>query len=197
MRGYFVTPEQMEEIITKAQNKMKTQVSNEFILEAHKEACITWKARIEKECPELFKNTLEVGKWYKEKEKSNLLVCFTDIEKGYGYGVNRINEWNDNFCRDDKKSFELATEQEVKEALINEAKKMGFIKGAKFLSVLTAVKSECGINYNYYYDENELYSNGMCLFKDGKWAEIVKEPTEIELIKAEIEKLNERLNKLL
>jgi hypothetical protein len=174
---------------------MKTEISNEFILEAHKEACSTWKARIEKECPELFKNTLEVSKWYKYNDSDIHLVCFTNVEKSEGYGFCKsgwvdLDIWND-------RNLRLATEQEVKEALINEAKKRGFVEGTKFLSLLSAVKSICGINYNCYYNENELYSNGMCLFKDGKWAEIVKEPTEIELIKAEIEKLNERLNKLL
>jgi hypothetical protein len=182
----------------KKQNKMKTQVSNEFILEAHKEACSTWKARIEKECPELFKKTLEFNRWIKDDCFPNWLAFYDG--KGNVYGIQVNGEWftyqTDNHPSNDRKN-RYATQQEVKEALINEAKKRGFVKGVKFLSLLTAVKSECGINYNYYYDENELYSNGMCLFKDGKWAEIVKEPTEIELIKAEMEKLNKRLNKLL
>jgi len=172
---------------------MKTEISNEFILEAHKEACSTWKVRIEKECPELFKKTLEVGKWYKDLYLGHL--AFREKDNGnYGF---LYGDWNTVIECKTPKQWTLATEQEVKEALINEAKKRRFVKGTKFLSLLTAVKSECGINYNYYYDENELYSNGMCLFKDGKWAEIVKEPAEIELIKADIEKLNERLNKLL
>lgn len=30
------------------------EIRNEFILEAHKAACDTWKAKIEEQCPELF-----------------------------------------------------------------------------------------------------------------------------------------------
>jgi len=42
---------------------MKTEISNELILQAHKEACDKLKALIEKECPELFKPKFKVGDW--------------------------------------------------------------------------------------------------------------------------------------
>jgi len=174
---------------------MKTEISNEFILEAHKEACSTWKARIEKECPELFKKTLEVGKWYKDLYLGHL--GFREKDNGnYGF---LYGEWNTEIECKTPKQWTLATEQEVKEALINEAKKRGFVGEHKIKWFFDSVNycltypSLCVFNCH----NNTLMLGGGIVFKDGVWAEIVKEPTEIELIKAEIEKLNERLNKLL
>ena len=190
---------------------MKTEISNEFILEAHKEACSTWKARIEKECPELFKKTLEVGKWYKGNVDFDSLIYITKLtNKGY---YNEINYYGFTFGEYNKRcinnlgheqSLVLATYQEVEEALINEAKKRGYDKGVSIKECLQGgdynAKLKNGFTFSFDYGLwSYSYTNGqnVCIFKDGKWAEIIQQPTEIELIKAEIERLNERLNKLL
>ena len=189
---------------------MKTEISNEFILEAHKEACSTWKARIEKECPELFKNILQEGKWYKRTD-NKAIFCITGFyEKNFGaYGFNFKGEWAVNKYDFGTIDFDLgttvlATEQEVKEALINEAKKRGYDKGVSIKECLQGgdynAKLKNGFTFSFDYGLwSYSYTNGqnVCIFKDGKWAEIIQQPTEIELIKAEIERLNERLNKLL
>ncbi len=199
---------------------MKTEISNEFILEAHKKACVDWKARIEKECPELFKKTLEVGRWYKIIDKSGqftkneyALVFFDNNSKHYGFGY--INTFITNVMNlrlvlaRNTDEVVLATDQEVKEALINEAKKRGIRFGVKVFRSQEMLNDydapnnskevllKKGRDFDFEADNNALFLDGRVIFINGKWAEIIKQPTEIELIKSEIEKLNERLNKLL
>lgn len=166
---------------------MKTEVRNEFILEAHKSACSEWKSKIEKECPELFKTKLEVGKWYKWIDGENVLLWnITEIKNKTIYSYGFYNEdWIDNKITYSKKYYQEAcenlkpaTEEEVKEALIKEAKKRGLKDGV-------ILKKEC-INQNahsvgkpikgFYFDfnSNTIDSENSCgwIFKDGKWATI-------------------------
>lgn len=184
---------------------MKTEVRNEFILEAHKSACSEWKLKIEKECPELFKSKLEVGKWYKSRGGS-LAFC-VKIDNKYpflvdgeflGYGFDYNKKWQD---IDDSNfgSFKwtLATEEEVKEALIKEAKKRGFKKyviidkllGCNVGSLNIENKKQLETN-NFTINANLqfLYCNNLVIFRKGKWAEIISNPIE--------EKINDLQNQI-
>ena len=133
---------------------MKTEVRNEFILEAHKSACSEWKLKIEKECPELFKNKLEVGKWY-NYYKGALLVWNNG---GYSYGfINGKYREDWSFCSQDA---EPATEEEVKEALIKEAKKRGFKSGLKIKPLWDTPHSFwnlSGNNFEFNFKDNSLF----------------------------------------
>ncbi len=142
--------------------------------------------------PEAFESELEVGRWYKEKRKSKLIICFTDVENGYGYGLNRIDEWVTDFRRNDKEVFELATPKEVETALINEAKKRGFVNGviveksginSDFNMTFYPIKEN---NLKYFHLLNILDSREGHIFDNGKWATIIPQPLTLEVTLDEI-----------
>jgi hypothetical protein len=161
----------------------------QFIIKAHKEACSTWKENIEKEFPKLFKtDKLETGKWYKtpggtiffsEEIIHNIKV--SDITRLYGYGVDDEGDWRDSFWGD--YNWELATDKEVEEALIKQAKKRGF-KNGNYQCLSSPNWTITEVKDNYIFENNSLwmgvkgYSN--CVFTNGKWAEIIKIITKEE-----------------
>ena len=110
--------------------------------------------------PEAFKVELEVGKWYKSN-LGNLVFnngkFGSDETYGFGYGD---KSYLDKMSFNIKITWQPATNQEVSDALINEAKKRGYEKRG---------------NYKYY-DTNCLYLAFYCIFDNGIWAEII-EPT--------------------
>ena len=175
---------------------MKTEVRNEFILEAHKSACNEWKLKIEKECPELFESK---SGWYKDKNKENKeWLAYKDFETNKTYGINANGNWFEQKIALNVDHNEYpATEEEVKEALIKEAKKRGFKEGVRIKSAFKKeVYSEFEINNKICYDSinNGLYSNFLWIFKDGKWATIIN-PIEEKIKKYErkIEELKKQL----
>lgn len=182
---------------------MKTEVRNEFILEAHKSACNEWKLKIEKECPELFENKLEVGKWYKDTY-NRLFFITTIIDKencdGYGFGYGGAFF----VIKDMRFSWKIngkeieATEEEVKEALIKEAKKRGIDKQGNTLFCLQQQRNIFNnINEDavFYYSFNMMYYNGICVYKNGEFSKVFSNPIEEKIKKYErkIEKLKKQL----
>jgi hypothetical protein len=158
----------------------------EFIKQGHKAACSEWKEKIEKEFPNLFKkDALVVGKWYKENF-SQRMVCINkprDFVNGYGFGCEGwVSYVGTNYG--DFSGWTLATDKEVEEALIKEAKKRGFKEGVRYIGAFDGLKNKvCG--FCYFFSQNQLCSNGGTIFITGKWAEILetitKEQAEKEL----------------
>jgi len=124
--------------------------------------------------PNAFKEELESGKWYKYTDSKIHLVYFTDLVNMYGYGFD-CNGWQKH-TKWLKNTLVLAAETEVSEAFINEAKKRGFVKGAKFISAryLHRKVSNNGLLF-FNEDNNTLTLDGNYIFYNGIWAEIVKE----------------------
>ena len=138
--------------------------------------------------PEVFEKELEVGKWYISEY---YLVYYLG-----NYKCNCIElsngEWIENVYHSlsgHLKSYRLATEEEVKEALINESIKRGYKKGVKcafgtdkYVRFLETNKFNFDLKYNMLSikDKN---GNADIIFKNGKWAEIIKEyiPTQEEI----------------
>ena len=154
----------------------------EFIKKAHSAACSDWKTNIEKEFPKLFKeDALVVGKWYKSEgclfnyqKQSNVYGFFTD-----GSWMNGDWIWYGANAR-------LATDKEVEEELIKEAKRRGFKEGVKFKSVSSGNNIERVYGgFRYFSNQNQFCSGGGSVFIGGKWATIVetitKEQAEKEL----------------
>ena len=154
------------------------------------------KRNLKKWFPEAFENKLEVGKWYKSKYNKTKILFFTKKEtcsSDTGYGFNYLGiykEKNFNLLGRATYEFELATEEEVVKALINEAIKRGF-KNVEELS-LKIVSGEmfkkgsfvtANNKFTYISVENRLYLDGVEIFYNGKWAEIIKEekPTQEEI----------------
>lgn len=145
---------------------------------------------------ELKENGIELNKWYKSINNSKFLVFLTQYEginfcKGYGF--NGHGDWD---FYDGEKSFGitdcvLATEEEVKEALTKEAKRRGFVKGAKFIGLCGAesyskkpikkigfMKPEkLRITDNCY----GLFSGDSYLYRKGEWAKVIQESEEKEI----------------
>lgn len=179
---------------------MKTEVRKEFILEAYKSACSEWKSKIEKECPELFKNK---SGWY----KSNLCCgsLFFLIEhnngsaKGYGFEVNIWREHFNEYYWSTINELQPATEEEVKEALIKEAKKRGFKEGVKYTSVGFYSKgSEHQLKFKLtYYIEDDMLTDGAggSIYYKGKWAEIISNPIEEKIndLQKQLDELKKQL----
>lgn len=120
----------------------------------------------------------ELNKWYKD-EYNKWLFCFQGDGRAYGF-VKDV--YANDYHMNSTLGFRPATEQEVFEALKNEAVKRGFVKGCTHSitngkNILVSVKSE-----RYGFDEfyNKLVFNNWSIFENGKWAEIIKTYTKSE-----------------
>ena len=128
--------------------------------------------------PEAFKNELKFGKWYISER---YLVYYLGNYKCNCIGL-RDGKWIENVYHSlssHLKNYRLATEEEVREALIKEAKKRGYKKGVK--CKFGAVEHIRTLKTNEFkFVKNELVildskGFGDVIFKNGKWAEIVIE----------------------
>lgn len=134
---------------------------------------------------------LAVGKWYKDtEEENNLLIYITDIKDNeiVGYGFNVLGKWvvpNTGFYSGNMESayrfLVEATDQEVEAALVKEAIRRGFTDGVTInISNLSNHFPEENIKIkgsSFMYKDLMLgfgYNNYV-IFKDGKWAEVIKE----------------------
>jgi len=137
---------------------------------------------------------LEVGKWY--SHLYGLVFCSNPTEMAnYGFWD---GEWCDDLIMDGggvyTNSWTPATEKQVEEALIKEAKKRGFKRGAKFKGI-----NRYGVSSDVIWTETEdfelftdqegtiLCGGGNC-FANGKWAEIIEETKELT-----VEQISEKL----
>jgi len=100
------------------------------------------------------------------------------------YGISASGDWfksKSNSYYSECESNRVATEQEVKTALINEAKKRGFVKSASFNSLDGNTCNLLGTDFIL--NRNTLYaSDGVndVLFDNGKWATIIETITKEE-----------------
>ena len=159
MKKYELTQEQINQLAEKKHDK---ELLQEFL-------------------PEAFENELEFGKWYISER---YLVYYLG-----NYKCNCIElsdgEWYDNVDHSlsgHLKSYRLATEEEVREAIINEAIKRGFKNvGELSLKLVSGAMFKKGSFENannkfiYFSVENRLNLDGVEIFYNGKWAEIIKE----------------------
>jgi predicted DNA binding protein len=151
-----------------------------LIKRLHADSHPSYKGELEKEFPKLFKeDALVVGKWYKSEIA---IFKVTSLAPLKSYGV-YSGKWGNEFYTDITTKLRLATDKEVGQALIKEAKKKGFVKGV-------LISNE---NMGYHYKGMGYSYKGMCssnkitfkhgvlsidnifIMKDGKWATIIKE----------------------
>lgn len=144
--------------------------------------------------PEAFETKLEVGKYYIYKIHNDLIniaeINEKDEIKYYGFDYDKtentsefIDERNSPLFYGHGKEFKnwrLATEEEVSEALINEAKKRYSNKKVRCLDTNNIIEIDFN-EFTYYEDVNGLYAfdndleTEIEIFKDGIWAEIIEE----------------------
>lgn len=154
------------------------------------DVCDKWKNKILEVYPKAKENVLEVGKWYKCIEQGTLWYIKEVLENGLGSGYGFLfGEWDSNcdtiLINKDNFKWKKATEEEVKQALINEAEKRGFKKGSycafgelgtyKRHLVTSSVKMHKDYTGYYLVVLNDEDKGNDIIFRDGKWVEIVKE----------------------
>jgi len=188
----------------------KIEVSKTFLLEGYEAACDQWKKRIKKEAPELFEDDvkLEVGKWYKVKDLQSGCSGFNGLglateknpdsgllSRDKGFNLIQTNGviWKVNG------DFTEAEPSEVKSELVKEAKKRGYKVGVKIKPLgnypITTIDR---LDFSYWCTDGEITLHVVApedeweescsnppIFKNGKWAEIIKEE-KVELTLQEI-----------
>jgi hypothetical protein len=176
----------------------------EFIKKAHSAACSEWKENIEKEFPKLFKgDALEVGKWYKlTKDYIHLkkgsvfpFIKYQDsLEECAIVGHSIFDNSKTDFFAPFSNTLTPATEKEVEEALIKEAKKRGFKDGVKYKNRLDSfgfINDSCwefNGKSNYLGQRGNKVNRLHFIFDEGKWAEIIKETITKEQAEKELGK---------
>jgi len=161
-------------------------MTHEEILEQTKAELDRLVSEAKRKLDKLATPKLEVGKWYKDTEEgSRLLVYPTDIRSneivGYGFGV--FGDWkapNTKFYSGNMENayrfLVEATRQEVEDALALEAKRRGIVEGVSVID-LDDRKGFLlkGGTYLLSFASNKLFAHGATVFKDGIWAEVIKE----------------------
>jgi hypothetical protein len=170
------------------------QSRKDFIIEAHDYASNDWRNRVEKEFPKLFKkDDLEVGDYWYKNDGNLVLIC--DLGDNVKYLPIYESIENNRFGYSGVVCFERkATEIEVDQALIKEAKKKDY-KNVK-INNLESIGNMLSFHHSicssdcYYYNatENALWFMGKLIFWNGKWAEIVKETITKEQAEKELGK---------
>lgn len=181
-------------------NETNMKLSEKLLKEIYNAVDAELKTKIEIEVPEI-KPKLEVGKWYKSVGG---LYCVTDIENDLvsAYGFENGN-WRESgtfkmcFAVNDI----LATPEEVETALIAEAKRRGFKEGAKCVSLLRPYGYETLFKYfDFEFDLNRLWIDSddykCCVFSNGKWATIISEPTQKEILQKQVDELKRQIDAL-
>ena len=179
---------------------MKYEITKEQILETIRTGTDVTERYFKEIIPEAFKKELEIGKWYITDGNKcgqygkTLIANFSGKEEASNYGITFLGTWGKDltlYHNDLGRSTRLATDEEVSASLINEAKKRGYKKG-NFKCIFNR-EDEFNLDYKkwFYCDiEKSLFTmpygeGGSCLFKDGKWAEILpQEKTVVSMAKA-------------
>ena len=173
----------------KGMNECFTEIKETF--EITKETII--KYQMKDEFPEVFDVKLKVGKWY--KTKSNCLFNLNKItDKFYlGYGFTKSMTYYSEFREYIRTELKKATEQEVFEALKNEAVKRVFKEGVCVQDVYNGKTEKCTTSIssnNFDYEKIGAGinsgkmalrdSDGSIIFFNGTWAKIIPTKTKEE-----------------
>lgn len=161
----------------------KTEVSNELILQAHKEASRQVAEQLEKECPELFKTEIELNTWwfnYKNEYSGVRHQVFrvVKIEGDLVFGEDFVDSPSSSSKCLFLQKNRLATKEEIESHLIKEAEKRGFKDLVKVNCLYIGTGSLSGkIVYGHNGDgSDDLWYGTNCIYSNGKWATILSEP---------------------
>ena len=126
----------------------------------------------------LIEEEFEVGKWYRD-ECGERIYCIKSIEsnKKYYFGILR-NEWKEDFANNSFWNHYMvpATNKEVEEALIKEAKRR--IGSGTFICIHAADNAKLSEIKSFDFDGRCLryngdFGGGCCFSVEHKWADIV------------------------
>ncbi len=146
----------------------------------HGTMCNDWKKIILDNYPEFKKSKYKPNHWYVNDSDEKWIMSVN--EKGDSYGLDSSGIWHNGHIEGHSLFLDdgdrLATEEEVKEALIKEAKKRGFKEGTEIIDCDGDIGFFTG-SFNYERDvHSSIYGlwmdNELHLFnKEGKWAEAI------------------------
>lgn len=128
------------------------------------------------------KEKLEKGKWYKHEDRTFFIK---DIDKLSFFTYGLFHDWEDHWevmtGSEIEKNLKPATDKEVEEMLIKEAKKRGFKEGVEFN---TPDSTKCSPSHGLYgpiqWSGSKLEDDiSACIFLDGKWATILEDKLEL------------------
>lgn len=169
---------------------MEFTITKEQILELSNINAVV-KERLNESFPEAFKTELKAGKWYKYTNGN--IIYWSKIGHdgtlyGYGFMSGQFKVYEDEnsaycLCNSVAAKYLIeATDKEVEEALIAEAKKRGYKEGVR-------VKNHQGENTLHELDiefmnrrPNGIFNKqdaGVWIFMDGIWAEILPEEKKV------------------
>ena len=188
---------------------MEFKITKERILETAKLDKVS-KDILQGLFPEAFKSELKVGKWYRDNNYPKHFAYITEIsnDRYYYYGFNIAGTWqNKDYYYLNDRSLNLIEEttEELKQALIKEAKKRGFKNTSRLK--MTGINSKFSFNdsfstigelnkSSFYIEDNILDSkegHGY-IFENGIWAEIIEEKPKRKLTVSQIcEELGEEI----
>ena len=137
---------------------------------------------------------LEKNKWYKCKEHGNLVYYCSDESLNYGFCFGMSNpEWSNALCLNLDYTWLPASEEEVKDALMEEAKRRGYKNGVRYMcyDMVQEIENMDGMNYYAYGILTDGY--GGHIYDNGEWSEICKPNEKILERIANIEKELEQL----
>jgi hypothetical protein len=140
--------------------------------------------------PNAFKKVLEYGRWIKDDANPKWMTYFKNQNERHG--IDSLGYWYEMrgyLNPNNDKNNRYATPQEVQKALINEAKKRGFVEGAKFINFNGVIQT---VKYIDFYNNNSLhvlspenewssncgnknFNSNPRIFKDGVWATIIEQ----------------------
>ena len=153
---------------------------------------------------------LKVGEWYKGDKVFQSLIYITKIANTAILNYNRLyyfgfldGRWVENDLianTEHEQSLIKATRQEVEEALTNEAKRIGFenvgdlsitfVDGRNFKKGFFNTSDN---KFRFCKEYSTILLDGVEIFKDGVWAEIIDDKSEL---KEEIKELRKKLKSL-
>jgi len=149
----------------------KYEITKEQVLSLHRHGHYLTKTQLEDIFPEVFKNELAVGVWQKVKGRNIIFCLFENGIYGFLNGVEKTLNWD--FASNE--SLEEVTPQEVKDALIGEAKKRGFESTVSFKPVdYENTVTRSAFEFGFDLKNNKILFGNYCIFDNGIWATITE-----------------------
>jgi len=126
--------------------------------------------------PDVFEVELEVGKWYKRDKE---LIVWNGGEDTYGFTSEGY--FSENMLCSIITYPVPATPEEVETAFKNYFIEKGVVNGVevKCLDIEIVYIFDLEYKTKFDFDDNSFYMGGVCLFKDGKIAEIIQTQNDV------------------
>ena len=165
----------------------------ELILELHSEAFPSFKLKIEKEFPKLFKHNLVIGEWY---NTDGFLQRFSGkFGNDSTYGFKKDGVYSDSMGFHKDETHYLAANKEVNKAFEKEAVRLGIKVGSKVKCLcdgktvtVEEIKFKFTEDLTNFWVRQEETGTWCLLFDKGKWAKIVEETITKEEAEKELGK---------